>query len=195
MLRNRLAVALSLLLGAATAGAAQVSLGVAGAYVSLGGDDFAILKPGVGPEVNLMLGLGQSLQLGASAQYSWHGVEGADGTQGVLGVLGEARYLIGTGRAKVYLAGRAGFARAMSNDFDVSFPPDGNPDEVSASGTVFGGGAGVVIALSPSLALDLAALFHAVSFGDASVNGNTVPGTELSGTALQIRGGFRFGRR
>jgi hypothetical protein len=61
-----------------------------------------------------------------------------------------------------------------------------------ATGYPFGGGGGLMIAMSPSLAIDVNAMFHTVSFGNAKVDGTEIPGSEASGTALQIRAGINF---
>ena len=57
-----------------------------------------------------------------------------------------------------------------------------------------------MIALSPSLSLDVNGMIHSVSFGDAHVKGTIdgtpidedVPDSKTSGTAMQLRAGLSF---
>lgn len=190
-MRRLFAVAFVLSLVGAPVGVAQVWIGAAGDYVSFGGDDFSGTEAGYGGEVNVLFPIG-SLKLGAGAQYTTHGAEGLDGSGGVLGVLAEGRYMftLPAGKVTPYIGARGGWVRTSSSDFDVDL--DGTADDVSSSGFAFGGGGGIMISLSPGLALDIGAIFHSVSLGDAEVNGTTVPQSDLSGTALQIRGGISF---
>lgn len=170
---------------------AQVSIGVGGQLLSLGGSDFDGTDTGFGGEGNVLFSVGRSVKLGAGLQYSSHNEAGFDSNTGVLGVLGEARYMFSTSSTKVtpYIAGRGGWARAS---ISVDIDGDGTDETVSASGFAGGGGAGVMITLSPMVGLDLGAVFHAVSLGDAEVDGTTVPNTDSNGSALQVRAGVSF---
>lgn len=181
MVRRFVAVLFALALIGASVSAAQIGIGVSGQYLSLGGDDFSGTDAGFGVEGNVMFPVGQSIRLGPSAQWSSHDVGGE--TLSLLGIFGEGRYMFsGGGKLTPYLGARGGWAQGSADVAGTS---------VSASGYAFGGGAGVMIAMSPTLAIDLNGMFHTVSLGEAKADG-TVVGPESNGTALQIRAGINF---
>ncbi len=170
--------------------AAQVSIGIGGQLLSLGGEDFTSADAGFGGEANIMFPIGKSVKLGGGVQYSSHDDAFLPNNIAVLGVLAEGRYMFrASGNATPYVAGRGGWVRASSR-VDVDF--DGTDDDVSQTGFAFGAGGGVMITLSPAVAVDIGAVFHAVSFGDGQADGTTVPNTDASGTGLQIRAGVSF---
>jgi len=185
MVRKLLAALFALALVGATAGVAQVSIGIGGQYLGFGGSDFETTDDGFGVEGNVMFGLGTSFKLGPSVQWSSHYDSFIDENISVLGILGEGRYMLGmgTGKATPYIAGRAGWVQASATVGGLS---------AKQSGFAGGGGVGVMIALSPALAFDLNGMFHAVSFGNAKVDGSEVPDSKTSGTALQVRAGINF---
>ena len=184
MVRKFVAVLFALALIGSSVSAAQVGIGVSGQYLSLSGSDFEGIDAGFGVEGNVLFPIGSSLRLGASGQWSTHDVGGE--SLSLIGALAEGRYMLGAGGGKMtpYIGARGGWAQASA---DVS-----GLGSYKASGFAFGGGAGVMIAMSPTLAIDLNGMFHTVSLGDASIDGTTQPGTESSGTALQIRAGINF---
>ena len=190
MLRRLLAVAVALVLAGVSGSAAQVSVGVGGQYLSLGGTDFDGTDAGFGGEARVLFPVGTSLMVGAGGQYSIHGYTGSSESFNVLGLLAEARYMFKTpgGKVSPYVAGRGGYVRASDSNVDLG----AGPTDVSQSGFAFGGGGGVMISLTPGLGLDFGAIFHSVSLGDAEAYGQTQPGSEASGTGLQIRGGISF---
>lgn len=173
---------------------AQVSIGIGGQLLSLGGDDFQGTDAGFGGEANVMFRVGNALKLGGGAQYSSHNDDAFDNSLKILGLFAEGRYMLATasGKATPYVAGRGGWVQASVSDVDVD--GDGTPDfkKVKTSGFAFGGGGGVMITLSPTVALDLGAIFHSVSVGDVDADGTTIPNTDASGTGLQIRVGVSF---
>ena len=184
MVRKFVAVLFALALIGASVSAAQVSIGVGGQYLSLGGDDFTDIDAGFGVEGNVMFPVGQSIKLGASAQWSTHGITGASEKFKVLGVLAEGRYLFTmAGKATPYVGARAGWAQ-----YSVS----SGGSTAKATAIPFGGGVGVMIAMTPTLGIDLNAMYHTVSFGNAKVDGTEISGTEAKGTGLQIRAGVNF---
>lgn len=184
MVRKLLAVLFALALVGATAGVAQVGIGVSGQYLSLSGDDFSGTDAGFGVEGNVLFPVGPSLRVGPSAQWSTHQVSGFTDNGTIFGLLGEARYMLGgAGKATPYIAARAGWAQASISESGTT---------AKQSGVAFGGGVGVMIAMSPGLGIDLNGVFHSVSLGDLSVDGTSIADTNVSGTALQIRAGINF---
>lgn len=181
-------VAVAVLALAPAGAAAQVSIGVGAQLLSLGGDDFRSADAGFGGEAGVLFPVGKSLQMGGSVQYSSHDDAFLDNNIAVLGLFYAGRFVFRQARGNVtpYIVGRGGWVRASSK-VDVDF--DGTDDDVSQTGFGFGGGGGVMITLSPTVALDLGAVFHAVSLGDGKADGTTVPNTDANGTALQIRAG------
>lgn len=183
MVRKLVAVLFALALVGVSVSAAQVSIGASGQYLSLGGSDFEGTDAGFGAEGNVLFSVAPAIKLGASAQWSTHDVGGDKAN--ILGIFGEGRYMFSmAGKATPYIGARGGWTQASGDVTGV-----GN---VKASGFAFGGGVGVMIALSPGLSLDLNGMFHSVSLGDAKLDGTPQPGTEQSGTALQIRAGVNF---
>jgi len=96
--------------------------------------------------------------------------------------------------------GRYGVVYVLLQDRDNVEPGPATLDLVNVAAimtfydpaTGSSGGGGLMFALSPSLALDLNAMFHTVSFGNAKVDGTEIPDSKASGTALQIRAGINF---
>lgn len=191
MVRHLPAVALALMIGGATLGAAQASIGAGVILVNLGGADFTGVDDGFGLEGRVMLPVGRALHVGVGAQYSSHGTAINESLK-ALGIFGEGRYRFATGgTATPYLAARGGWMRG-------SLSSSAFGGDQTNTGFAFGGGGGVAVALSPGIALDLGAVLHTVSFGDATVDGQTIANTSGSGTAMQIRAGVSFslgGRR
>jgi hypothetical protein len=168
------------------------AVGVGGQYLSLGGSDFQGTDAGFGAEGNVMFRVAPAIRLGASVLYSTHDDPTLPSGVNILGVFAEGRYAIGasTGPLQPYVAGRAGWVRALAPD--ALFGPPGSPPplDLSASGFGIGGGAGLLIGISKSIALDVNGLFHSLSLGDGKAGGETVEGTAQSGTALEIRAGL-----
>lgn len=189
-----LLVVAGLYVGAPTLVRAQVSVGISGQFLSLGGDDFDSADAGFGAVATVLFPLGPSGKLGGGLQYSRHDDDFVEDDLAVLGVIAEGRYMFPTagGKTTPYLAGRTGWTHVSISDVDVN--GDGIPDaqQVSATGFALGAGGGVMIAFSRMLVLDLGAVIHAVSLGDAKADGTTVPNTDLNGTALQVRVGVAF---
>lgn len=195
MKRIRLAVfAVGLLSAVPALANAQVSIGVGGHSLSFGGDDFQGTDAGFGAEARVMFPVGTSVSLGGGLQYSAHNSDFFDNSIKVLGILAEGRYMFRTpsGKTTPYVAGRGGWAQGSTNDVDID--GDGIPDinKVKQSGIVFGAGGGVLVTMSPTVALDLGLVFHSVSFGDADADGTTLTNSDVSGTGLQIRAGVSF---
>lgn len=189
MVRKFVAVLFALALIGASVSAAQVSIGVGGQWLSPSSDkyknDLGIdLKSGFGAEGNVMFPLGQSVKLGASVQWSSHGIEGASNNASLLGFFGEGRYMFGMGgKATPYLGARVGYSQWTYSETGT---------DLKASGLAFGGGVGVMIAMSPTLAIDVNGMYNSHSFGDIDVGGTAAAGTDATVSALQIRAGVNF---
>ncbi len=168
-------------LGTASA-AAQASLGVAGLMASLGGDDFEGVDNGFGGEASVWFRAGTSFTIGGGAHYTSHGTD-IDENLKVLGIFAEPRYRFaaGGGNLTPYIAGRAAWARYSIQD-------------ASATGFYFGGGGGLMIGAGKTL-IDIEVLYNSASFGDVSVDGSSIDGTDASGSALVAKVGviFRLG--
>lgn len=183
MVRKFVAVLFALALIGASVSAAQVSIGAGAQYLSLGGDDFTDVDAGFGVAGNVMFPVGQSIKVGAVGQWSTHGVAGTDGLD-VLAAFAEGRYLFGGGgKATPYIGGRVGWAQYSLSAGGTS---------AKATAIPFGGGVGVLIAMSPTLSIDLNGMYHSLSFGNAKVDGTEIPGSEAKGTGLQINAGISF---
>lgn len=185
MVRKFVALAFALLLIGATAGAAQVSIGVGGQYLSLGGTDFEGTDAGFGAAGNVMFAVAPSIMVGASGQWSSHDVGGE--SLKLLGIFGEGRYLFtmaNGGKLTPYVGARGGWTQASADVAGLG--------SIKASGFAFGGGVGLMFAVAPTVSIDLNGMFHTVSLGDAKVDGQTVPDSKSSGTALQIRAGVNL---
>ena len=189
MVRKFVAVLFALALFGASLGAAQISIGVGGQWLSPSSDkyknDLGIeMKSGFGAEGNVMFPVGQSFKLGASVQWSSHGITDAANNASLLGAFGEGRYMFGSGaKATPYVAGRVGYSQWTYSETGI---------DLKASGLAYGGGVGVMIAMSPTLAIDVNGMYNGHSFGDIDANGSTASGTSATVQALQIRAGVNF---
>lgn len=187
----------------ASVGAAQASVGVGGQYLSFGGSDFDGTDAGMGFEANVMFPAGKALMLGGSGQWSTHNDAVFSDNITALGLFAEGRYLFRSAsgsKLTPYVGVRGGWAQATQTAQATELGGSSGSVDASASGFAFGGGAGVMIALSPSLSLDVNGMMHTVSFGDFHAKGNIdgtpvdqdLPGSKTSGTALQLRAGLSF---
>jgi hypothetical protein len=86
-------------------------------------------------------------------------------------------------KATPYVAGRVGYAQWSYNESGL---------DLKSSGLAFGGGVGVLIAMSPTLAIDVNGVYNSHSFGDISDSGTSVSGTSGTVSALQLRAGVNF---
>ena len=202
-MRKFWAVLFTIALVGASVGAAQASIGVGGQYLSFGGSDFEGTDAGMGLEGNVMFPAGKALMLGASAQWSTHNDAVLSDNTTALGIFAEGRYLFRSAsgsKLTPYVGARAGWAQGTQTAQATELGGSSGSVDASASGFAFGGGAGVMIALSPSLSLDVNGMMHTISFGDTHVKGNIdgtpvdqdLPGSKTSGTALQLRAGLSF---
>lgn len=192
MVRRLLAVWFALVLAGASIGGAQVLVAGGGQWLSISSGDYDNLgvdiKAGFGLAGSVMMPVGRSFRIGASGQWSSHSVslDGVEALNNVslLGVFAEGHYEIpATGQVAPYLGIRAGYSRWTYSE---------GGQDLAASGFAFGGGGGVMIALSPTLALDLNGMVHSAANGDIDVDGTSMPGTDATATLVQIRAGLCF---
>lgn len=202
MMRTFSAVLLALVSVGTSVLAAQTSLGVGMQYLSFGGSDFDGTEAGMGFEGNVMFPAGKAFMVGGSLQWSTHNNALSDDLTAI-GIFGEGRYLFrSTSGSKVtpYVGGRFGYARGTQTISAAELGGSTGSVDLSAGGLTFGGGAGLMIGLSPTIALDLNGMIHSVSFGDfhakGTVDGTSIdddlPDTSASGTAMQFRAGLSF---
>jgi hypothetical protein len=163
--------------------AAQVSLGVAGAYADPNGSDFDGTNAGYGVQGQVRFPLGPSFSLGIGGQWTSHGIQGISENWSVVGAFAEPRYMFSTSstQLKPYLTGSV---------FYLHESVSSGSDKVSANGFFFGGGAGVLIHAGKSASVDLSGFFGPINFGDFTFNGSKIGGSSTSGTGLEIRAGL-----
>jgi hypothetical protein len=164
---------------------AQVSVGAAGVYASLNGTDFNATDAGFGLDAQVRFPLGATASIGFGGQRTSHGLRGALNNVAVTGVFAEPRLTLQTAASvKAYLLARGGYLHESYSEpgFDAK-----------ANGYYVGGGAGLLIAARPRVAVDLSILFGSVSFGEATINGSKVSNSSVNGTAIVLRAGILFG--
>src|SRR5512145_2340950 len=202
-MRKCWAVLFAIALVGASVGAAQASIGVGGQYLSFGGTDFDGTDAGMGLEANVLFPAGKAFMLGASGQWSTHNDANLSDNTTALGIFAEGRYLFrSTSGSKLtpFVGVRGGWAKGTQTAQASELGFSTGSLDLSTTGFVFGGGAGVMIALSPSVSLDVNGMMHTVSFGDFHAKGNLdgtpvdddIPDSKSSGTALQLRAGISF---
>lgn len=191
MKRLHLALAAAVL-AAPVVGAAQtrpaLSIGVAGLYASLSGDDFQGTNAGMGLDAQFRVAF-TAFSIGGGFQFTSHDVDGADNNLGVRGIFLEPRYqFAGSPALTPYVMGRVSLNKESLED---------QGDDFEAGGTAFGAGGGLLVRATPSLRVDIGVSLHSVSFGDVEINGVEVPNSDASGSALVVRVGvlFALGRR
>ena len=168
----------------------KLSLGFTAGLYSLSGDDFEDVKSGwhfegtgrymVSPQVSILGGIG----------YNINSTEVSDVSLNVWRIEVQPRYMFRMSDPKItpWVGAQIEWHR-YSTEF--------GGDDVNASGFGFGGLGGVTYWTSPKLGVEVSAAFYSISFGDASVAGETVSGTDASGTALGLQVGvvFKLGTR
>ena len=201
MMRKFSAVLFALALVGPSVGAAQASIGVGGQYLSFGGSDFDPIDAGMGLEANVMFPAGKAFMVGASGQWSTHNDANLSDNMTALGIFAEGRYLFRSAsgsKLTPFVGVRGGWSKGTETAQASELGFSTGSVDLSTTGFVFGGGAGVMIALSPSMSLDVNGMMHTVSFGDFHAKGNLdgapvdqdISGSKSSGTALQLRAGL-----
>jgi hypothetical protein len=127
--------------------------------------------------------------VGVGFQYSSH-TSGGDEIR-IMGGFIEPRYAfdIGSDRIAPYIAGRLALLREV-------LTLDEQPLlEFSSGGTAYGGGAGMLIRLSPKVNIDLGAAFVSQGFRDASDGPVEIQFTRFSGYVAKAGFSLGFGTR
>ncbi|UCG89144.1 MAG: outer membrane beta-barrel protein [Gemmatimonadota bacterium] len=159
-------------------------VGAAIGYNTLGGDDFDGLDPGFGFHGFLGYMTPAGFTISGGVQYSTHGVDGIDENAHVLGVYVEPRYSAKLASPSVapFIGGRAYWVRYTLNMAWVG--------DASSSGFAFAGIGGIVFQVAPQFALEPAVTFMLLSFGEAKVDGETIPDTDMQGNSLGLHLAF-----
>ena len=143
------------------------------------------------------------LSLGAGIQRSAHGVEFNDEDLTVLSLFAEPRWqfaIAGTPRVMPYVAGRLGWTK-LTSEVLVDDGTDEFVVDVETSGMMFGGGAGILFAMTPNTLLDAGVHMNSTGYGDIEASGagesETIPDSDGRATQLAFRVGvsLRFGSR
>jgi hypothetical protein len=176
--------------GSGSGGKGGMSVGVAGGYYSLGGDDFTTTDAGFGGEASLRYGVSRSFTLKAGVSISSHHDSYIDDNIQALAVSVEPRYMIsmpGTPKLTPFIGGRVQWARESATVQGI---------DLNGSGFGFGGVGGFQYLASPQLAIESSVIFTTQSFGEVKYQG-TVVQTSTSGTILGLQFGvvFHFGAK
>lgn len=152
-------------------------------YYTLSGDDFEGVDAGFGFEGNVRYTLLSGFQILGGVHYAIHGMEGLDENMNVLAIFAEPRYVFAIGSPTIspFVGGRAAWVRESVDIQGV---------DASASGFAFGGTGGLLFQVAPQVAIETSVLFAAVSFGDIEIEGESIDGTDTSGTTLALQGGI-----
>jgi hypothetical protein len=185
--RSLAVAAIAVLLGSTTAMAqSKISLGASGGYFSLSGDDYENTDAGFGfqgdvrfmasPNISVLAGFGYNMNSETDP------TGGPDVDVNTIRILLQPRYMFRLTNSQLtpWVGGHVEWHQASA---DVS------GSDVSANGFGFGGAGGVTWWASPTIGIEASVLFQSISFGDAEVDGQTVSGTDTSGTSLGIQVG------
>ena len=129
-----------------------------------------------------------ALSLGGGVQWTTHNWtdSGDDSNLSLLGVFLEPRYVLpATDRVGPYLSARLALTKLKLEIADAEVG--------TATGTTINGGGGILVALSPRMALDIGATFGYTNFGDLENNGTPTGLKTGSGTNLIARIGLAIG--
>jgi hypothetical protein len=162
-------------------------------YATVNGDDFEGTNAGVGFDVQLRAAF-SAFSIGAGFLRTSHDIDEASDNIIISGFFAEPRYSFPTtSSTSLFLTGKLGRVK-QSLETDI---PDYGSGEFESSGFLFGGGGGVEFAMSPAVRLNVSALFSQVSFDDVEFEGETIDGTDSSGSSVMLRAGisFLFGTR
>lgn len=163
-----------------------LGLEVSAGYQTLSGDDFDSFDDAIAFETIGSYAWTDGWELGVGAGIASHDVDGvADVSTDRIDVFGEGRYRFdvpGTPQSHVhpFLSGRIGYT-TLSTDTDG--------DDVSQSGLLLGGGAGLEYWLSDEVGLMGAATLDYLSYGEP--DDAALDGADASGLGLRIRGGLK----
>ena len=129
-----------------------------------------------------------ALSIGGGVQWTTHSWTdtGEDSNLSLLGVFLEPRYVLpATDRIGPYLSARLAFTKLK---LKIASEEVG-----TATGQTINGGGGILVALTPKMALDIGATFGYTNFGDLENNGTPTGLKTGSGTNLIARIGLAIG--
>ena len=162
-----------------------------GLYASLSGSDFQGTNAGIGPELQFRYHAASGFSIGGGVQYTSHDVDGISENYGVTGFFVEPRYAFQVQSSSIhpYLGARLAL---LNQKIEVS-----GIGKVTGSGTAFGASGGILLRLASAARLDIGVTWAKVSFGDAELDGTTIPDSDASGSALALRAAvvFQFGKK
>jgi hypothetical protein len=158
---------------------AQVRLGLSGGVSGYTGDDFDGVETGFTFGGELVFPLASGLEVGGAFDYSSYGLEDVDEDLSQIDIFGVVRYPV-VGESVHFLVGaKGGFSRQKATIIE----------DITANGWGFGPTAGIRIPLT-SLSIDIVADGIYQSFGDFSVDGESVEDSSSSGFRWTVRGGI-----
>ena len=175
--------------GGNAGGKGSISVGVAGGYYSLGGEDFNTTDAGFGGEASLRYGVNRNIELKAGVGISSHDDSSINESIKGLSVSVEPRYMIsmaGTPKLTPFIGGRVQWARESATVGGI---------DLSGNGFGFGVVGGFQYLASPQLGIEASVLLVSQSFGEVKYGGQVV-NSSTSGTVLGLQVGlvFKFGR-
>jgi hypothetical protein len=183
--RSLAVAAIVALLGSTTAVAqSKISLGLVGGLYSLGGDDFEGVDAGFHFEGTVRYMASPQFSINVGGGYNVNSTEAADINFNVFRILAQPRYMFRMANPSFtpWVGGQVEW-HSYSTEADFG----AGPEDVSANGFGFGGLAGFTYWASPTLGIEGSVAFLSVQFGDADVGGQTVSGSDASGTALGVQ--------
>jgi hypothetical protein len=171
------------------AGASAQSVGprfgveAAAFYRTLDGETLSGIAPGVGFDIQGRL-TWPTWSVGLGWHRSGHRLDWIDKNMIISGVFVEPRYVFpGQGASRLYFVARGGWA---AHRLEVG------GSETKASGFIVGAGLGMAFALASAVDFNASAMWARPSFGDAEVDGQTIPDSNLKGTSVFLRAGLSF---
>jgi hypothetical protein len=145
------------------------------------------LPGGVGAEGQIRY-TPSALSFGGGVQWTTHNWTdvGEDSNLSLLGIFLEPRYVLpGTDRLGPYLSARLALTRL---ELKIA-----NEEIGTATGQTFNGGGGILVSISPNLALDFGATFGYTNFSDLESNGSPTGLKTGKGTNIIARVGLAVG--
>lgn len=191
-MKRQLAVLAGLTVACALAGPVEaqsanpLSVEFAGIYATLSGDDFEGTDAGMGFDAQLRYTTGSQFTVGGGVQRTTHGIDGFDNNLAVLGFFVEPRMNIkmsGTSNLAPFLALRAAYLKESLSE---------GGSDLSASGYLIGFGGGLSMSASPSMSLTGTVTYNIVNFGEAEVDGTSIPDSDAGGSSLALRFGVNW---
>ena len=188
--RSRLALltmgaALAISLFAEDSAAQRHHMSVGAGWYNPGGADFRETESGPGLDIGVRLAAGERLYLAFGGQWNSNGVDFSDDDWTVLAIFVEPSLVLATGAAvEPFIAGRVGWLKQSIT------APSGHR---TGNGVGFGGFVGLRIPFAGRLAVEVAAPFYRVSFGDVEVDSVERPDSDSSGRVFGIRVALNIG--